>query len=215
MSWITPKTNWVETDYFNPEDADRIYQDLSYLMSMAREIYDLSIYSTNVTVLFPNAYSYDIHYYSQFTAYFSLSYFLDRPNDLLHSFSYNINALTNLLIISDSPTKEYISNYPVDYYQKRTPEYYYTGWAVINSKYSAYTYGNIFPFTDYSYFTPKVRCPYTWNVTNSSGKSVLTVSYSSSPSPLDNQPFYNYVELNQIEQNLVTVYERFNQYLGG
>ena len=39
MAWITPKTNWVETDRFNIEDFNRIKNNLTYLRDWAREIF--------------------------------------------------------------------------------------------------------------------------------------------------------------------------------
>lgn len=32
MSWIEPKTNWTENDYFNIEDYNRIKNNIDYLM---------------------------------------------------------------------------------------------------------------------------------------------------------------------------------------
>ena len=43
MSWITPKTDWVNSDYFNYEDALRINNNLHHLIDLASEIYDYRI----------------------------------------------------------------------------------------------------------------------------------------------------------------------------
>ena len=43
MSWITPKTDWVDSDYFNYEDALRINNNLQHLIDLASEIYDYRV----------------------------------------------------------------------------------------------------------------------------------------------------------------------------
>ena len=39
MSWITPKTDWVSTDYFNIEDYNRIIGNIRYLKDFAEELF--------------------------------------------------------------------------------------------------------------------------------------------------------------------------------
>ena len=39
MGWITPKTDWVSTDYFNIEDYNRIIGNISYLKDFAKAIF--------------------------------------------------------------------------------------------------------------------------------------------------------------------------------
>ena len=39
MGWITPKTDWVSTDYFNIEDYNRIIGNISYLKDFAEELF--------------------------------------------------------------------------------------------------------------------------------------------------------------------------------
>lgn len=39
MSWTTPKTNWVASDYFNATDYNRIKNNLAYLYDLAVSIY--------------------------------------------------------------------------------------------------------------------------------------------------------------------------------
>lgn len=39
MAWITPKTNWVATDYFNPEDYNRITGNIQYIKQKAIELW--------------------------------------------------------------------------------------------------------------------------------------------------------------------------------
>ena len=39
MGWITPKTDWVSTDYFNIEDYNRIIGNISYLKAFAEELF--------------------------------------------------------------------------------------------------------------------------------------------------------------------------------
>lgn len=39
VAWIEPKTNWTESDYFNPSDYNRIIGNIKHLQSMAKEFY--------------------------------------------------------------------------------------------------------------------------------------------------------------------------------
>lgn len=39
MAWITPKTNWVSTDYFNIGDYNRIKGNLEWLQGMINQVY--------------------------------------------------------------------------------------------------------------------------------------------------------------------------------
>ena len=40
MAWMEPKTNWVETDYFNAEDYNRIIGNLVYLKEFSEGLHD-------------------------------------------------------------------------------------------------------------------------------------------------------------------------------
>lgn len=40
MAWITPKTNWVSTDYFNIGDYARIVGNIKYLKDYLETMYD-------------------------------------------------------------------------------------------------------------------------------------------------------------------------------
>ena len=40
MAWITPKTNWVDGDYFNLDpDYNRIKGNIEYLIALSKEMY--------------------------------------------------------------------------------------------------------------------------------------------------------------------------------
>ena len=43
MSWVTPKTNWSSSNYYNLEDAQRIADNICYLLDMAKDIYSGNI----------------------------------------------------------------------------------------------------------------------------------------------------------------------------
>ena len=46
MAWITPKTNWTATSYFNVADYNRIKGNLEHLNGMINQVYpDMSIAS--------------------------------------------------------------------------------------------------------------------------------------------------------------------------
>ena len=39
MDWITPKTDWISTDYFNIEDYNRIIGNIRYLKALAEALF--------------------------------------------------------------------------------------------------------------------------------------------------------------------------------
>lgn len=39
MAWITPKTNWINGDYFNISDYSRIKGNIEYLIDLAKTVY--------------------------------------------------------------------------------------------------------------------------------------------------------------------------------
>lgn len=40
MAWVTPKTNWVDGDYFNRDpDYNRIKGNIEYLVELSKEVY--------------------------------------------------------------------------------------------------------------------------------------------------------------------------------
>lgn len=39
MGWVTPKTDWVSSDYFNVEDYDRIRGNIQYVYEYALRLY--------------------------------------------------------------------------------------------------------------------------------------------------------------------------------
>ena len=39
MGWVTPKTNWVSSDYFNIEDYNRIRGNIQYVYEYALRLY--------------------------------------------------------------------------------------------------------------------------------------------------------------------------------
>lgn len=63
MAWITPKTNWVSTDYVNVSDINRIKNNILYLYDYASSVFN--IYSYNIPDLGP-----DLEYSSLFYASF-------------------------------------------------------------------------------------------------------------------------------------------------
>lgn len=81
MSWITPKTDWVSTDYFNIEDYNRIIGNISYLKTLADELF----------YMFP-----DIYYAGNEKTYESMYYASEINNieynlGIINNNSYNFN----------------------------------------------------------------------------------------------------------------------------
>ncbi len=48
MSWTTPKTNWVATDYFNIGDYNRIVGNLNHLRDLSAELFIQPTYQSMV-----------------------------------------------------------------------------------------------------------------------------------------------------------------------
>ena len=81
MGWITPKTDWVSTDYFNIEDYNRIIGNIGYLNAFAEELFkaldtldmgeektyvsmiyarEMNAIESNLEIINSNTYSFDI-----------------------------------------------------------------------------------------------------------------------------------------------------------
>ena len=81
MGWITPKTDWISTDYFNIEDYNRIIGNISYLKAIAEALFksfdtlsmgeektyvsmiyarEMNAIESNLEIINANTYSFDI-----------------------------------------------------------------------------------------------------------------------------------------------------------
>lgn len=62
MAWITPKTNWVSSDYINAEDFNRIKGNIAYLQELAKALYPKKTFSYSL----PEDMTYDDYAYSDY-----------------------------------------------------------------------------------------------------------------------------------------------------
>lgn len=210
MSWTTPKTNWVNSDYFNREDALRINRNFHELYEMANLIYTRS---SGYYVFFYN-YQYGpsgslktvYHYYHLYTPHHDVTYVdEDYPIasvNLAQKSDRYVYALANLYYLSRFRESEYIyrSQIQVD----SSPDVYVSEYGVIDpaSLSDRFIYTSF--IKDYSGLTSR---------RTSSSAYQGRVSYL--VNSFYNQPFWSASELNNIESRMRTIYNRFTSYLGG
>lgn len=231
--WITPKTNWYSTDYYNLEDAQRIAGNICYLYEMYGEIYPRGTY----TCLLP------IRYYREEEVLIELNVMLtpfvyvpENPcyppssytRDLtywLYMDSVNLHRLAMMKAMSaDSEPREY-HNVPVGLVNDRVypdPEIvYFDGYAIkcpahYNRRYN-YSYLAMLFETEDSYqgdYINKIPICLKENRQGTADWRRL-YDFKLDYEKLYNKPFYSHYALNNIERVTQEVYEKFTEYLGG
>ena len=229
MTWITPKTNWTQNDYFTLSDAERIRDNVRHLKSMAEEIYP----DAEIMGFFPRYLdrSTGIQYYTKLNL--SLSELYDDPpftlgeRALLYNFSFIIANLTILKILSTQSSVNVVTDIALDYDIPSGPaQVLYTGYGMILDSDSFIGYLGLIDYYEYIrdinygyYWMDKIRSPYSYIPGRSGdGSSAISLTYwqptNFFPS-FANTPFYYYFELNNIEQHILTIYNTFSSYLGG
>lgn len=211
MSWTTPKTNWNQGDHFNLEDAVRIADNIAYLKDMAAEIYP----QTELYGLVYRGYYNNLDYYclwdlvvSNIRVY-SGSSFDYGYIDFVYRDKANLLALLKLYYLAEKEVTT-VTDVPCSYYTSEgwTPRYY-SGYAAryIPSYHQTYTSLWSHVFSNY------VRPPMEFELY--SDNNYRCYVRETSAYLLDNEPFWNYSELNRIENRISYVYERFSAKLGG
>lgn len=215
MSWTTPKTNWNQGDHFNLEDAVRIADNIAYLKDMAAEIYPQ-------TELYGIAYREDynnIRYYSLWDLVvsnievYSGSSFDYGTIRFVYRDKANLLALLKLYYLAERGVTT-VTDVPCCYYIDKTwsSNYKYSGYAVNGTP--PYYYENMRTYTLlWRYvFSTYVRPPMEFELYS---KNYLCCVRETSAYLLDNEPFWNYSELNWIENKIYDVYRIFSAKLGG
>lgn len=223
MAWVTPKTNWRNGDYYNAEDVDRISGNLSYIKSLASQIYPEdpvlllafnsasgnSKYCTWLNLEISNINIYGVNDYLTGEGEYTLTYFDTK----------NIYALYKLKLLY---TIYHASNDMVPYVQTSQKIYidnsqeYYTGCGYYLGNGSSGFFDNDHASESGKYWgSPygigdayKIRLPF--NFSHFTSDPVYEVRGSNFAAVLANQRFWTYQELNAIESDILTLYNNFS-----
>lgn len=212
MSWITPKTNWVSSEYFNYEDLERIVNNYNHLVDMVNEIYTTSFnilfYGDNIS---PTSSGGNFDYYYKYSFYSgSLSKWLPdisrETYDLADVLYYFPIRLARMYYLSGKKTHT-TSRLPCGYTWSSTTHYspaYYEYGEVYSTQKSAWT----------SFV--KTNCGMTniYSTANSyrPDNRAFYVDIYVYPSQYYNKPFWRYYDLNAAEGKLLTIYNRLLSY---
>ena len=230
MIWVTPKTNWSSSNYYNLEDAQRIADNICYLLDMAR-----NIYSGNITCLVNrkrNTSSSGIFYgvlqdvnVANMTVRDS-SYYNRSTTDWLSYDAKNFETLAKLMMLSYQPEPAVPTGvgrcvcYDTSAYEKN----YWEPCILADSVSSgSFDYVNKNPL--YALWEPqgsvtqgtsdKIPVYSAWksgSLPNPYGSGCCLVTLYSSISICSGQPFWTYKYLNAIEQTIKNVYNRLRTY---
>jgi hypothetical protein len=233
MSWITPKTNWYSGNYYNLEDAQRIADNICYLLEKAR-----TIYSGNITCLInrqKNTGSRSIFYgvlqnvnVANMTVYDSSKYSRSMTNWLSYD-AQNFKTLVYLMMLSyqSAPAEpgtgigRYVS------YDTSSYDSHYLYWepCIIadSASSSSFNYKSNNPL--YALWEPQSsaisgtsdKIPvysawYSGSLPSPYGSGCCLVSMSSDATICYGKIFWNYKYLNAIEQTISNVRTRLNRY---
>lgn len=226
-SWTTPKTSWWASDYYNLEDAQRIADNICYLLDMARGIYSGNInclvnrrrktasggifYGLLDNVNVANMSVYDSSYYSR-----SMTSWLSYD-------AQNFETLAKLMMLSYQPeptTKvgRWINYDTSDF----TVSYDDPGIFADSVSSGTFNYVDYSPF--YALWEPqssttantsdKIPVHSAWRSAAMSpyNKQICMVTLYSQTSICSGKIFWNYKYLNAIEQTIKNVYNRLRTY---
>ena len=229
MSWVTPKTSWWSSDYYNLEDAQRIADNICYLLDMAR-----NIYSGNINCLVNRrrkTSSGGIFYgvlenvnVANMTAYDSSNYTRSMTSWLGYD-AANFVTLVKLMMLSyqAEPTTKVARWINYD-----TSDYYvpYEDPGIFADSVSSGTFNYVDYTPLYALWEPqsssmsgtsgKIPVYTAWEEAGSSASSTqrwCRVRIWSSTSICSGQPFWTYKHLNAIEQTIKNVRARLNGYV--
>lgn len=227
MSWKTPHTTWYSGEYYNLEDAQRIADNICYLLDMARNIYSGNInclvnrrrktssggifYGVLENVNVANMTVYDSSNYSRSMTSW-LSYDAENLETLvkLMMLSYQAEPTTKVGRWINYDTSDFYVSYDdpgifadttsgTYNYVDRTP--LYALWEPQSSSMSG-TSDKIPVYTEWE----------RWGTSPDLQHRICRVRLWSSTTICSGQPFWNYKTLNAIEQTIKNVYNRLRTY---
>ena len=224
MAWVTPKVNWTANDYYNLEDANRIYGNIEYLKNRLGEIFP----SDTVTLLlFRQRSNSGFNMWSQFNITLSSLPSLSTYSRGYTAFAsseeknwYNALVLGILwqLFRSNNYEFPYISG---DYYVDSAigtgsswhPSYAYEGYGYPYSIQAPTMLDYVFLLFRSYWISGNIPSNYPFNLEMyaGSGKSWTRMDYSE---PLQNKKFWTYEDLNGIETHLQNLKNRIDEYGG-
>lgn len=227
MSWVTPKTNWSSSNYYNLEDAQRIADNICYLLDMAR-----NIYSGNINCLVnrrrktsPGGIFYGLLEnvnVANMTVYDSSRYSRSMTSWLIYD-AGNLETLVKLMMLSyqAEPTTKVGRWINYDTYDFTVP---YEDPGIFADSVSSGTFNYVDKDPLYALWEPqsismsgtsdKIPVYTTWHEAYHSSyqKPICTVTIYSQPDICKGGPFWNYKTLNAIEQTIKNVYDRLRTY---
>lgn len=231
MSWTTPKTDWIDDDYFNFEDAIRIDDNINHLTDMAIEIYQ--DYDLLNILYYIKGVKYEGTWYDCYALLDINPNHIQRTNRryTLVKGATNIFwifwAWYNALAVLDVLSENFILTHPnfIHYFEIPTyyrdagdkgqqPTSYYYGYGFIWDAYPPllipaphyflYDRGGLEP---QYYTTTLLTADYYYQYSN----------YRSEPNDNSyrNTPFWRSAKINAIETKIRKIYTNFTQTLGG
>ena len=96
MAWITPKTNWVSSDYFNIGDYNRIKNNLVWLQGMVNQVYP----SMSISAMGNDKTYSDYIYADEFNLF-------ETNLDAIKSWIVSLGIGNGILYSENAPTPDY------------------------------------------------------------------------------------------------------------
>lgn len=96
MAWITPKTNWVSSDYFNIGDYNRIKNNLVWLQGMVNQVYP----SMSISAMGNDKTHSDYIYADEFNLF-------ETNLDAIKSWIVSLGIGNGILYSENAPTPDY------------------------------------------------------------------------------------------------------------
>ena len=231
MSWTTPKTDWIDDDYFNYEDAIRIDDNINYLTDMAIEIYQE--YDLLNILYYLGGIVYEGRRYEYYALLDINPNHIERHNrrtdlvkgatDIFWIFWIWYNALAVLDVLSDNwllthPRFIQYFEVPTSYkYKSDTesiPTSYYYGYGFISNAYPPLLIPEARYFLldrgglETRYYTTNLHWANAYNPYSNYRSDLNSNSYP-------NTPFWRSAKINAIETKIQKIYTNFTQTLGG
>ena len=212
MAWVTPKVNWTANDYYNLEDANRIYGNIEYLKNRLANIFP----SDTVTLLlFRQRSNSGYNMYSQFNitlsrlpslSTYSRGYTTFASSEERNWFNALVLSILWRLYWSNNNAFPYVTGIYVDSAigtgSSWQPSYTYEGYGYVWNT-SAPTIPDyvaaLFNSAWWMGGTIPSNYPFSLEMYAGSGKSWTRMDYSE---PLQNKKFWTYQDLNSIETHL-------------
>ena len=230
MSWVTPKTNWVSTDYYNLEDAQRIAGNICHLADMAIDHYNVPPSGNPVYCL---TYRTTIDNVDFFGIEIVLSTTYLNPKDpslyTLGSYywadldSYNLAALSMLIMLTSESEPVYRENVRISRYLTNPNNTTFTGYCISNTvdnndysnKPFEALWGRVVNVNESDLAKLPLHVAWGGYYIDGGYKGCRTEVNGFYGGKVNNKTFYTADLLNKIESATLAVYNRLTSYMGG